>query len=62
MWGWGLSRKKREGSTPMPMSSAGLMRFFQDEARGVRIKPELVAAGGIILIITVILAHILFPI
>lgn len=46
----------------MPMSSAGLMRFFQDEARGVRIRPELVAALAIMLIITVILAHILFPI
>lgn len=57
-----MSRKKRESSTPMPMSSAGLMRFFQDEVRGVRIRPELVAAWAIILIITVILAHVLFPI
>ncbi|MEM2126813.1 MAG: preprotein translocase subunit Sec61beta [Candidatus Bathyarchaeia archaeon] len=57
-----MSRRKRESSTPMPMSSAGLMRFFQDEAKGVRIRPELVAAWAIILIITVILAHILFPI
>lgn len=57
-----MSRKKRESSTPMPMSSAGLMRFFQDEVRGVRIRPELVAAWAIILIITVILAHALFPI
>jgi preprotein translocase subunit Sec61beta len=57
-----LSRRKRESSAPMPMSSAGLMRFFQDEVRGVRIKPELVVASAVILIITVILAHILFPI
>ncbi|MBS7652335.1 preprotein translocase subunit Sec61beta [Candidatus Bathyarchaeota archaeon] len=57
-----MSRRKRESSTPMPMSSAGLMRFFQDEAKGVRIRPELVAAWAIILIIMVILAHILFPI
>ncbi len=57
-----MSRKKRESSTPMPMSSAGLMRFFQDEVRGVRIRPEFVAAWAIILIITVILAHVLFPI
>lgn len=57
-----MSRRRRESSTPMPMSSAGLMRFFQDESRGVRIKPILVAAWAIMLIITVILAHILFPI
>jgi len=45
----------------MPASSAGLMRFFQDEAHGVKIKPEFVIVGAITLIMAVILAHLLFP-
>jgi len=56
-----MSKKKRESGTTMPASSAGLMRFFQDEAHGVKIKPEFVIAGAITLIIAVIMAHFLFP-
>jgi preprotein translocase subunit Sec61beta len=53
-----MSKKKKKESSPgMPASSAGLMRFFQDEAYGVKIKPEFVMAGAISLILTVILAH-----
>ena len=51
-----MSRKKKDSSTAMPASSAGLIRFFQDEAYGVKIKPEFVIAGAISLILTVILA------
>jgi preprotein translocase subunit Sec61beta len=56
-----MSKKKRESSPGMPASSAGLMRFFQDEAHGVKIRPEFVIAGAITLILSVILAHVLFP-
>jgi preprotein translocase subunit Sec61beta len=52
-----MSRKKKDSSTAMPASSAGLIRFFQDEAYGVKIKPEFVVAGAISLILTVILAR-----
>jgi preprotein translocase subunit Sec61beta len=51
-----MSRKKKDSSTALPASSAGLIRFFQDEAYGVKIKPEFVVAGAISLILTVILA------
>jgi len=51
-----MSKKKKDSSTAMPASSAGLIRFFQDEAYGVKIKPEFVVAGAISLILTVILA------
>jgi len=54
-----MSRKKRESKSAMPASSAGLMRFFQDETYGVKIKPEFVIAAAIALITTVILAHTL---
>ena len=56
-----MSKKKKDSSTAMPASSAGLMRFFQDEAYGVKIKPEFVLAGAITLILSVIVAHIIFP-
>jgi preprotein translocase subunit Sec61beta len=36
-----MSKKKRE-YTNMPSSSAGLMRFFQDESNGIKIPPEVV--------------------
>lgn len=52
--------RRRESTPGMPASSAGLMRFFQDEAYGVKIRPEFVVAGAISLILTVILARILF--
>ena len=52
-----MSKKKKDRSTAMPASSAGLIRFFQDEAYGVKIKPEFVVAGAISLILTVILAR-----
>lgn len=45
----------------MPASSAGLMRFFQDEANGIKVKPEIVIASAVTLIVSVILAHALFP-
>ncbi len=53
-----MSKKKKKESSPgMPASSAGLIRFFQDESYGVKIKPEFVMAGAITLILTVILAR-----
>ena len=56
-----MSKKKRESSSTMPASSAGLMRFFQDEAHGIKIKPEFIIASAVMLIIAVILAHVLYP-
>jgi preprotein translocase subunit Sec61beta len=57
-----MSKKKRDSGATMPASSAGLMRFFQDESYGVKIRPELVVASSIVLIVTVILGHILFAV
>jgi preprotein translocase subunit Sec61beta len=54
-----MSKKKRESSPGMPASSAGLIRFFQDEAYGIKIKPEFIILGAASLIISVILAHVL---
>ncbi len=52
------SRKK---AAPLPASSAGLLRFFEDETKGYKIKPEYVfgIASGFIGIS--ILIKLLFP-
>lgn len=34
-----MSSKK---SAPLPASSAGLLRFFEDETKGYKLRPELV--------------------
>ncbi len=54
-----MTKKK---NAPMPASSAGLLRFFEDETKGIKIKPEIVlgVAGAIIGIS--ILIRIVFPI
>jgi len=55
------SKKKRDSAVTMPASSAGLMRFFQDEAQGLKVSPTLIVAGSITLILAVILAHVFLP-
>lgn len=51
---------KQKDRAPMPMSGAGLMRFFEDETHGVKIRPHYVVLASIMLMGTVILAHVLF--
>lgn len=51
------SDKKKEA--PMPMTGAGLIRFFEDETHGIKIKPTYVVVGSVIVMVTVILAHAL---
>lgn len=50
--------KKRERSAPMPAASAGLLRFFEEETQGLRIRPELVVILSVGLILATILAHL----
>jgi len=57
-----MSKKKRQQGLGMPQSSAGLMRFFQDETNGVKIPPEVVLGLSVLLVATVVLARMLFPI
>jgi preprotein translocase subunit Sec61beta len=52
-----MSKKKKE-SGGMPQSSAGLMRFFQDETNGPKIRPEFVVGGAFVLIAVVLAARI----
>jgi preprotein translocase subunit Sec61beta len=57
-----MSKKKKQQGTGMPQSSAGLMRFFQDETNGVKVPPEFVIGAAVLLIVTVIAARVFFPI
>jgi len=42
----------------MPAASAGLLRFFEEETRGIRIKPELVVILTVALILACIFAQL----
>jgi preprotein translocase subunit Sec61beta len=54
-----MSGKKK--NQPMPASSAGLLRFFEDETEGVKIKPEVVIVVAAGLIVTSISMNLAFP-
>ncbi len=49
------SSKKDKNKSPMPASSAGLLRFFEDETQGIKIRPEIVVAFSVALVIVSIL-------
>jgi preprotein translocase subunit Sec61beta len=53
-----MSSKKN--NAPMPASSAGLLTFFNEETEGVKIRPEIVLIGSIVLIAVSIAINILF--
>lgn len=51
-----MSSRKKEKTAALPASSAGLLRFFEDETNGIKIRPEFVIAfGGAIAIISILL-------
>jgi len=55
-----LMSKKRKDASPMPAASAGLLRFFEEETEGVKIRPEILVALSITLIVVSVLAKIFF--
>lgn len=57
-----MSRKKKKDTGPMPAASAGLLRFFEEETEGVKIRPELLVVFSVSLIIVSVLAKIFFPV
>jgi preprotein translocase subunit Sec61beta len=52
--------RKRKDSSPMPAASAGLLRFFEEETEGIKIRPELLVVFAIIVIIGSVLANMFF--
>lgn len=51
-------KKRRSGSSPMPLGGAGLMRFFEDSSIGIKIGPISTILLAAMLIGIVILAHL----
>ena len=52
--------KKRERKSPMPAASAGLLRFFEEETQGIKVRPELVVVLAVALIFAAILGRVFF--
>jgi len=55
-----MSSKKK--NAPLPASSAGLLRFFEDETKGVKVKPEIIIGLTCALIGISIAIRVLFPV
>jgi preprotein translocase subunit Sec61beta len=55
-----VSRKKKKDTGPMPAASAGLLRFFEEETEGIKIRPELLVVFAVSLIVISVLAKVFF--
>ena len=53
-----MSRKRKESQGPMPAASAGLLRFFEEETEGIKVRPELLMVLAVALIVVSALAKI----
>jgi len=54
-----LSRreKRRKSEAPMPAASAGLLRFFEEETYGIKLRPEVVILMAVGLVAVSLLAY-----
>jgi preprotein translocase subunit Sec61beta len=57
-----LMSRKRKDAGPMPAASAGLLRFFEEETEGIKVRPELLVVISVVLIVGSVLAKIFFPV
>ncbi len=53
-------QKKRKREAPMPAASAGLLRFFEEETSGIKLRPEIIIILAIALIAVSLIAHSTF--
>lgn len=44
----------------MPAASAGLLRFFEEETEGIKVRPEMLVVMAAALIVVAALAHVFF--
>jgi preprotein translocase subunit Sec61beta len=54
-----LSKKKKKKTASLPPTGAGLLRFFEGESSGIRIRPELVIVFSVVLIVVCFLIQLL---
>lgn len=57
-----MSSKKDKNKAPMPASSAGLLRFFEDETEGIKIRPEIVVVLCVVLVVVSVLLRLIIPV
>jgi preprotein translocase subunit Sec61beta len=57
-----VSRRKKKEQGPMPAASAGLLRFFEEETEGIKVRPELLVVFAVSLIVISVLAKVFFPV
>ena len=55
-----VRRKKQKDGARMPAQGAGLLRFFEEDTRGVKVKPEIAVIFGVALIVISIVASAFF--
>ncbi|MCW4015750.1 MAG: preprotein translocase subunit Sec61beta [Candidatus Bathyarchaeota archaeon] len=55
-----VKRKKQRDGARMPAQGAGLLRFFEEDTRGVKVRPELAVILAVALIAGSILATVFF--
>jgi len=51
-------RRRREQRAPMPATGAGLLRFFEEDTPGIRVRPEIVVILAVALIAICIIAQL----
>ncbi len=56
----GIMTKKK--NAPLPASSAGLLRFFEDETKGFKVRPEIVLGITGALIGVSLIIRVIFPV
>jgi preprotein translocase subunit Sec61beta len=54
-----MTKKK---NAPLPASSAGLLRFFEDETKGFKVRPEIVLGITGALIGVSFIIRVVFPV
>ena len=45
----------------MPPTGAGLLRFFDEEARGIKLSPQVVIAACLVIAFLIALLHLIMP-
>jgi preprotein translocase subunit Sec61beta len=53
-----VSKRRKDKKAPMPAASAGLLRFFEEETEGIKVRPELLVVLSIALIVVCVLAQV----
>ena len=57
----GRRQKRRSREGPMPFAGAGLIRFFQEESRGIKVGPKATIIISVLLVVVVLMALIFLP-